>query len=216
MPDQRINIRKSTLTMAAFSSVIGGLLAMTLVGLVAWSAGKNQASNHVNSSFAAPAVHHLNLTIATGLGPKKDWPGYIPSSFTLPANSTIVVTITDLDNATAMPATYAKVTGTEGNTVSVSPIDPFAPNTIRSSRTVSSLNPQTAVGHTFTIPQLGINVPVAAQSVETFTIHTGAKSTCGSTGQCMWHCYNPCGSGASGWAGPMSAAGFMGGTITLV
>jgi heme/copper-type cytochrome/quinol oxidase subunit 2 len=66
------------------------------------------------------------------------------------------------------------------------------------------------VWHTFTIPALGINVPIAAHARVIFTIHTGAAGTF------TWRCFDPCGAGSNGWGTAMAAMrGFMEGTLTV-
>lgn len=165
------------------------------------------------ATAAAPATR-LDLTIVTGdmIG-KTEFPAYIPSDFTLPANSTVVVTITNFDDATPLPPAYlaySKVSGTVGNTMQVTPIDPKAPNaSAGTTQTLSGLDPKT-VSHTFTIAGLGINVPVAAHARTTFTIRTGAAGTF------SWRCNDPCGAGSSGWGTAMAAkSGYMEGTLTV-
>ena len=162
------------------------------------------------SSMVVP----LDLTIVTGgmIG-HTEYPAYVPSDFTLPANSTIVVTITNFDDATPLPKgseIYAKVTGTVGGTMTTAPIKAAYPNRASgASQTLAALDPA-AVAHTFTIAALGINVPIPAMSRTTFTIHTGAPGTY------SWRCMDPCGAGATGWGTAMSArAGFMEGTLTV-
>jgi hypothetical protein len=214
MDQPRISLAASTWKTVIALGSLAVLVVTFLVADIAWNAGVNRPTKAVAAAAVAPRVAHVNLTIVTGRGPKGDWPAFVPADFTMPANATVVFTIVDLDDATALPATYAKVSGTVGNTIQVAPIDPASPNSAGAAKTVSALDPTIEVGHTFTIPGLGINVPVAAHSVETFTIHTAATDPC-TGGACMWHCYDPCGSGPSGWTGPMAAAGFMGGTVTV-
>ncbi|MHB8399180.1 MAG: cupredoxin domain-containing protein [Candidatus Limnocylindrales bacterium] len=159
-------------------------------------------------------VTRLDLTIVTGdmIG-HTEYPAYVPSGFTLPANSTVIVTITNFDNATPLPkgsGIYAKVSGTVGGTMTTTPIKAAYPNRPGGAvQTLSALDPA-AVSHTFTIAALGINVPIPAMSRTTFTIHTGAPGTY------AWRCMDPCGAGATGWGTAMSArAGFMEGTLTV-
>lgn len=163
---------------------------------------------------AAHAPVTASLVIVTGemIG-KKDWPAYIPSQLTLPAYSTVVVTITNFDDATPLPKgseRYAQVSGTVDGTMVVTPIDPKDPNgSAGPTQRLTGLDP-TQVAHTFTVPALGINVPVAAHARVSFTIRTGAPGTY------LFRCFDPCGTGSSGWSGPMSAAaGYMEGTITV-
>ena len=121
--------------------------------------------------------------------------------------------MTNFDDATALTGgatVYAKAQGLVGGAFTVTPIDPKAPNGWAGpTRTLSSLDPA-AVSHTFTIPALGINVPIAAQSRVTFTIHTGAPGTY------AWRCMDPCGVGSAGWGTAMAAqAGYMEGSLTV-
>ncbi len=172
-----------------------------------------------NAALAASAVGsgivtRLDLTIVTGdmIG-HREYPAYVPSDFTLPANSTVVVTITNFDNATPLPKgaeNFATVSGTVGGTMTTAPIKAAYPNRpAGATRTLTGLDPA-AVSHTFTILALGINVPVPALSRTTFTIHTGAPGTY------AWRCFDPCGAGATGWGTAMAAKnGFMQGTLTV-
>ncbi len=169
------------------------------------------------SAPAAPAVGspvHVDLAIVTGdmIG-KTEYPAFIPSDIVLPANATVVVTITNFDDATPLPKgseAYARAQGIVGGTFTVTPIDPKNPNgSAGSTRTLASLDPND-VSHTLTVAGLGLNVPIAPHARVTFTVHTGAP------GRYTWHCYDPCGAGATGWGTAMSAMrGYMEGTFTV-
>jgi hypothetical protein len=166
----------------------------------------------VNSGGSVPT--RLDLTIVTGnmIG-KTEFPAFVPSDFTLPAYSTIIVTITNLDDATPLAKgtePYAKVSGTLDNLASVTPIKVTNPNSAGGATTSIGSLPPAAVSHTFTIAALGINVPIAAHARTTFTIHTGAPGTY------SWRCFDPCGAGAAGWGTAMAAMrGYMEGTLTV-
>ncbi len=190
-------------------------LAMAMPALVAGAA--TGAASSAGAS-AAPTVTgvtaRLDLTIVTGdmIG-HTEYPAYVPSDFTLPANSTVVVTITNFDDATPLPKgseVYAKVSGTVGGTATVTPFKAADPNSATGpAQTITSLDPNT-VSHTFTVPGLGINVPIAPHARETFTIHTGAP------GSFAWRCFDPCGASPMGWGTAMAAKrGFMEGTLTV-
>jgi len=73
------------------------------------------------------------------------------------------------------------------------------------------------IAHTFTIPQLHVNVPISGDPAGdanyvsvTFSFKTPARA-----GVYTFQCYVPCGTGDSGWNGPMATMGFMRGTITV-
>ena len=160
-------------------------------------------------------VTRLDLAVVTGgmIG-HKEFPAFVPSDVTLPANATVIVTVTNFDDATALPKgaeKYAKVRGTDGDTISVTPIKAAAPNdSAGTTRVLAALDPA-AVSHTFTVEALGINVPIPAHARVTFTIHTGAAGTF------AWRCYDPCGADPMGWGTAMAAkSGFMEGTLTVV
>ena len=148
------------------------------------------------SATSVDGTTRLDLTIVTGdmIG-HTEFPAYVPSDFTLPAFSTVVVTITNFDNATPLPANariYASATGIVGGTFTETPFKAAYPNRAAgATRTLTALNPAD-VSHTFTIPALGINVPLAAFARTTFTIHTGAP------GAFAWRCMDPCGTGPTG------------------
>jgi hypothetical protein len=168
----------------------------------------------VSQAGAASPTFVLNLTIVTGdmIG-RTEYPAYIPSDMVLPANSTVVVTVTNFDDATPLPKgseIYARAQGIVGGTFSVTPIDPKDPNGAAGpTRMLSSLDPA-EVSHTLTVPGLGLNVPIAPHARVTFTIHTGAPGTY------TWHCMDPCGAGTSGWGTAMAAQrGYMEGRFTV-
>jgi len=158
---------------------------------------------------------YLTLTILSDtMTGKVGWPVFLHSDFTLPANSTLIVTITNFDNATRLPKgseQLAAAAGIVGGTFIVTPIDSWDPNgSAGPTTTASALDPR-QVSHTFTVPQLGINVPIAPNARTTFTIHTGNPCNC------AWHCLVPCGTAPAGYGGPMAAtSGYMEGTLTVV
>lgn len=176
--------------------------------LMACMLGTVMVINAATASKATAAGHragHLNLTILATRPGTDVGPAYSITDFTLPAHAKVTVTIVDQDlGDTALPAgsPFSAVKGTVGNVAYVDGI-PYR-----------SLDPS-KVAHTFTVPQLGLNVPLpgdlpAGQKVSTvtFTFITGKAGTY------MWQCMDPCGSG-SGWEGPMATMGYMMGTMTI-
>lgn len=154
---------------------------------------------------AAPNVHYYyNMVVVTGgmLGTPGE-PKFMPADFKLPTNAEVTVTITSFDDGAApVPAVYAKVTGTLGGTEVVN------------GRKVKAIAAKD-VSHTFTVSGLKLNVPIPVAAskthpaVVTFTFHTPKG------GHYVWQCYAPCGSGASGWSGPMATNGYMRGVVTF-
>jgi hypothetical protein len=194
----------------AISIIFGGSLvgASALVAATAYhspvpsitaSAAANQAP------APKPPVHvTLNIDTPAMLGGGEN-PAFIPSAFSLPANSDVIITVVNFDDATALPKgaeKYAVPTGTLG-ALSVQPMDPSKPNDETPASQVTRMDPTTGVSHTFTIAKLGLNVPIAPKSRTTFTIHTGDAGTY------TWQCYVPCGDVA------MATDGYMQGKLTV-
>jgi hypothetical protein len=171
--------------------------------------------NTVLGRHAAPSAAHaatlkhvqVNLSIVINQpGMQKDWPGYTPSNLVVPANSIVTVTLRDYDlGDTPLPnnSPFTKVQGTLGGVA------------YADGNAYSSLAPE-KVAHTFTIPQLNINVPLPGDGAKgtsydtiTFTVRTGAS------GSYYFQCFDPCGTGANGWEGPMVTKGYMHGSFTV-
>ena len=203
--------------------VLAGLIVITLIAAAVLIIGYGtswggrlkiaQAATTIGSTTGTTNAT-LNLTIVTGemMGQGSQGPAYVPSNFTVPAYSTVTVTVTDFDTATPLTGAltkFAKVTGTVGDVAQVQSINAQSPNTtIGPLKTISRLNPA-LVAHTLTIPRLGINVPMAGQARTTFTIKTGKP------GKYLWQCMDPCGSGSNGFGAPMGENGFMAGFMTV-
>ncbi|HZT99129.1 MAG TPA: hypothetical protein VFA10_05685 [Ktedonobacteraceae bacterium] len=167
--------------------------------------GHHQASR---TAYAASVRHvQVNLNIVINQpGMQKDWPGYSPSNLVVPANSIVTITLRDYDlGDTPLPANspFTAVQGTIGGSATAD------------GKAYTSLAPE-KVAHTFTITQLHINVPLpgdgakgAAYDTVTFTFRTG------NAGTYIFRCYDPCGTGSSGWEGPMLTKGYMTGTLVV-
>lgn len=141
-------------------------------------------------------------------GPVEDWPAYMASTpLTVPANSLVTVTIRNFDlgdDALANDSPLLQVQGTTNNTA------------VADGKAYTSLD-ATHVSHTFTIAQLHLNVPIPGDPVGdanhvtvTFSFRTPAEA-----GTYTFQCYVPCGTGPSGFDGPMNIMGYMKGTLTV-
>jgi hypothetical protein len=138
----------------------------------------------------------------------------------LPAGSKIDMTILGYDGCTPLRnPVWGQVTGTTGNVAYVN------------GKPVTSINSWSGcnVAHTFSIPQLGLNVPLASPPL---TANLCGTSPCTSGphtvvrfsfmtprtgGTFFWQCRVPCGGGyLDGFGGPMQTLGFMTGSITVV
>jgi hypothetical protein len=165
-----------------------------------------RTSPRVASAAAATTTHvALDIMPAKPGGPAENWPAYIASSpLTVPANRVITVTIRNFDlgdAALANGSPLAKVQGTLGGAATFD------------GRPYTALD-STKVAHTFTIPQLGLNVPIPGDAPDhtgyltvTFSFRTGRAGTY------TFECFAPCGTG-SGFDGPMASMAYMKGTLT--
>lgn len=150
---------------------------------------------------------HVNLSIIINHpGYDEDWPAYAPSTVVVPTNSLVTVTIRNYDLGDAALPKGSPFSTVQGMVGGVAYADGHA---------YSSLTPD-KVAHTFTVPQIKLNVPVPGDTatgksyVEVhFTFRTGA------TGSYTFECLAPCGTGDTGWQGPMVTKGYMLGTLTV-
>ncbi|HEV2238539.1 MAG TPA: hypothetical protein VGR57_17910 [Ktedonobacterales bacterium] len=162
------------------------------------------------AAAASAATTHVTLDILPVKpgGPATSWPAYVPtSSMTVPANTVVTVTIRNFDvGDDSLPAS-SPLLNVQGTTTGTAVAD---------GKSFTSLDAQ-HIAHTFTIPQLKLNVPISGDPVGdanfvtvTFSFRTPAKA-----GVYTFQCYVPCGTGDSGFGGPMSARGFMRGQLTV-
>ena len=141
--------------------------------------------------------------------------GFLSSAnISLPAHRLIQLTIVSYDtptpNSTAQEAT---VTGTVGGTVylingtlasmsnATMAMAPWGGN-------VTSV-PVSSLAHTFTIQQLGNNIPVVGDSTVIAYLYFNQPGTY------TWICLTPCGLGKDGLSGAMDTPGWMTGTLTV-
>jgi len=162
---------------------------------------------------------------------KPDWVSYFIKSpttgqwvhttlFQVPAGATVDMTILGYDGCTPLRNPFwSKVTGTIGNVADVNGKPTKAINSW------SGCN----VGHTFSIPGIGLNVPMATPSV-TATLCSTSPCTSGphevmtfkfkvptTPGDYFWQCRVPCGGGfIDGFGGPMQTIGYMTGNMEVV
>jgi heme/copper-type cytochrome/quinol oxidase subunit 2 len=198
------------------SLVLYAGLPLSLVVWVAFTFGIYFAFHAaLGSQTTTPVAHaaartqhvQVNLNIIINQpGMQQDWPAYAPNKLVVPANSLVTVTIRDYDlGDTPLPhgSPFTTVLGTVNGMAMVDG-QPYA-----------SLAPE-KVAHTFTIPQLHINVPLpgdapkgARYDTVTFTFHTGKA------GSYTFQCLDPCGTGSNGFEGPMVTRGYMIGTLSV-
>lgn len=193
------------------SSRIVSVAALSLLLAGVFTACGKVPSNAPIAGAALPATKlptNISLTIVAQ-GPDKsiEGPAYGPmTNLTLPAHTLVTFTIVNNDpgdTPLTQGSPFNVVTGVTGGAAYV---DGVAYNRLAPDK----------IAHTFTVPSLGVSVPVpgdvpAGQKTitVTFSFMTGAAGTY------YWQCMDPCGSGASGWGGPMTTSGYMKGVLTV-
>ena len=191
----------------------------------------------VAASITAPGEANLRIQTvgAIGSGDHPTWVSYLVQDshgswvhstiWQLPAHSLIHVTVEQYDTAGPLRnELWGEVTGTPSGTIAVNS-KPLA---------LSDANGQdstTAPAHTFTVSELGLNVPLVGTASDVknacsdpapcdpskahvtiaFDFRTGVP------GKFRWQCFVPCGlSYLDGNGGPMQQLGYMGGFLNVV
>ncbi|MEM0271703.1 MAG: hypothetical protein QW514_04060 [Thermoprotei archaeon] len=219
--------RKANMGEVDLAILMVALIAIAISGYVLYTSIQPQNGVATTQSTASsPTKSTANYTLTLVITTNNLWNGTTPqprywvltpsglesaANIELPAHTLIVLTIIDYDSASPLPAQFAQVTGTVGNVVYLinnTNAGSGNPN-LSAAVAVTNFNPNTDVAHTFTIPQLGVNIPSAPGSVEV------AEFYINQTGTFTWHCMDPCGTGPTGWEGAMSTPGWMEGNITV-
>jgi hypothetical protein len=222
----------------AFLAVVGGVIFIVLKFLL-FSPPVVQFGAGVTPDQGRAVNVTLQEDPQNSVSTHPDWVSYFIKSpttgtwvhttlFKVPAGSMIHVTIYGFDGCTPLRNPFwGKVTGTVGD---VEYVD---------GKPVSVLNSwgQCSVAHTFSIPGIGLNVPVASPPTynensnlcgtspckpvfsktnpfETVTFTFKSPTT---LGDYFWQCRIPCGGGyLTGFGGPMQTIGFMTGEMEVV
>jgi hypothetical protein len=235
--------RVTTLVIAFLAVVAGGIfVALHFIG--------SQPPVEDYTSYASGGQVNVTMMTAaqTTVSNKPDWVTYFiqdpktgqfvhTTYFAVPANTKVNMTILGYDGCTPLRnPTWGQVTGTEGNAENVSFFDgkSYSP-----SQPISTLDSwgSCAVQHTFAIPGLGLNVPIASVTTlnennnlcgtspctgdpsDTKAPHTVVKfsfMTPKAGGIFRWQCFVPCGLGyVDGNGGPMATLGYMMGQMEV-
>ena len=195
-------------------AVLAGL-AIGTGGFVLAACGSSSATASATTATTAapaPTVIHEYMTILTGGMIKSPGnPIYSPGNLTVPKNSIVDLTITSYDDGTAPLATgytqYANAQGLVGGTETIG-------------GTPAASVPNANIAHTFTIPQLGVNMPIPAATADVTgqpknTVVVEAQFKVTKAGTYVWHCFAPCGSGSDGMSGVMATSGQMMGNLVV-
>jgi hypothetical protein len=212
------------------ATLVATALACVLIGLYIGLYLTAQPGTAVASTGASGTQLYLATVPAAALNdPHPTWVSYYvvnskdqnwqhDTTWTVPANSLIHVTLYQYDSPTGLRNPFlSQATGTVGGTFELN------------GKTTRWVNPNLA-SHLFAIPALGVSVPLPgvsptaknpcanapctlSQDHETisFTFRTGAK------GLYRWQCFVPCAAGfIQGLGGPMQTVGYMDGFLKVV
>jgi hypothetical protein len=222
-------VRVGTL-LVAFLAVVGGAIFVVihyfLVGLPVISAtptpgSANQVSIVLQEDPQNNSANHPDWVSYYIQDPQsKQW--VHTTYFKVPAGATVHVTVLGYDGCTPLRNPFwGKVTGTIGNSET---IDGQTVRALDSWRTCS-------VGHTFSIPGIGLNVPMGSPPTYAEESKLCGVSPCTSgphstmkfsfvapatPGSYFWQCRVPCGGGfVTGFGGPMQTFGYMTGQMEV-
>jgi len=217
-------------------AVVLALLVLAL-GMSVFTSMAFLRSNPPTVDFTSghKAGEPVNMTVQTvgsiGFGPHPTWVSYLTMTpggkwvhttlWQLPAHTRVNVTILQYDTGSPLRNQFiGHVTGTIGGTMTVN------------GRTTSLINSYGAngVGHTFTVPSLGIDVPPLGNLASAKNFCGAAPCTTSSAhnvvkfsfmtpgpGEYPWQCFVPCGLGyLYGNGGPMQTIGYMDGFLDVV
>ena len=193
-------------------------LGATMVGLGVVYTGSifgNKASATSNSTpYQITLVETMNVWNQTApaqpsfyvLGPN----GLTSAaSITLPLRRTIQLTIVSYDTPTPGSSDQnGTVTGTVGGNVMLMNGTIATMGTMEWRQNVTSV-PGSVLAHTFTLPQLNINIPVVGGSTIIANLYFDKPGTY------VWVCLTPCGFGTNGDQGAMSTGGWMTGQVIV-
>lgn len=213
-----------------FAVAVGLVVFVSMAFLRTEPATIDFASGH---TAGQPVDLTLQTVGAVGYGAHPTWVSYMTRApngkwvhttlWDLPADTRVNVTIYEYDSGSPLRnPEIGQVYGTAGNAESIN------------GKQVSLVDSTkgNGVAHTFSVPTLGINVPL-------YGVDGSAKTFCNqaapcplsaehnviqfsfvtpkSTGQYAWQCFVPCGLGfLYGNGGPMQTIGYMGGFLKVV
>lgn len=213
-----------TVTLVLFLAVVGGVVFSVL----------NLTSQPTTIVYTASAGRPVDVTLQTvgayGHGIHATWVSYMTLSpqgtwehttiFQVPAHTRVNVTIYQYDSGS--PLRNQQLGMVEGTIGGVATLNGKAFSVINS-------NAGNGVGHTFSMPSLGISVPLygnnsnanlcAAAPCSTSSPHNIIRFSFMSPGpgNYPWQCFVPCGLGyLYGNAGPMQTVGYMDGFMKVV
>lgn len=210
--------------------VVGAAIVCVLLGLYVGLYLSSQPG--AASAAQTPAGTHLYLgtvPASKGTDPHPSWVSYYAvdassrnwrhdTTFVLPANTTVQVTVYNYDGQSGLRNPFiSQSEGTVGGSFTLD------------GKPTKNIGPD-AASHIFSIPQLGVFVPIegvtddaknqcanAPCGLSTAHTTTTFKFKTGNPGLYRWQCFVPCAAGFyQGWGGPMQTVGYMDGFVKVV
>ena len=206
------------------AGVVAGLMALTpaFMGSI-----QGFSALTINLNLAWPAIQTVG---SIGFGAHPTWVSYLVKNqsgewvhttiWKVPAHTRVNLTIEQFDSGSPLRnQIWGQVAGVAGGAelLNGKPISVYDSNSTTA-----------GVGHTFSIPTLGINLPLVALP-STATLCSAAPCSLNAShniikasfvtpgpGEYPWQCFVPCGLGwLFGNGGPMSTVGYMGGFLDV-
>ena len=235
--------RVATLVIAFLAVVAGGIfVALHFIG------AQPPVENYTPYASGGQVNVTLMTAAQTSITNKPDWVTYFIQNpqtkqfvhttyFEVPADTKVNVTILGYDGCTPLRnPLWGRVTGTDGNVENVSF---FNGKTYSAPQNISTFDSwaNCSVQHTFAIPGLGLNVPIASVTTLNENNNLCGTSPCTAANQDQnaphtvvkfsfttpklggvfrWQCFVPCGLGyVDGNGGPMGTPGYMMGQMEV-
>ena len=213
--------RAATVTRAAHRTVPAALAATAALGLAACSASAQLSGATIGSG--APGAAHAKTEAVQLIGKidadmgamgtftgKAGWPAVAPADIHVRAGATVVITIREYDDMVTPLADNSPFLQVMGGT-----------ETVNGKRVTSVSNQQ--IAHTFTVPSLGINVPLPIAGMDGGMGSMAAGPTTiqftfrapSAAGTYQWLCVTPCGGDPDGVGGAMHTNGWMRGHLVV-
>jgi hypothetical protein len=216
--------RAATVMRVVLRTVPAALIATAALTLAACSSSARLSDVAAGSGGALGPAHGKTDAVrligkidadmgAMGTFTGKDgWPAVAPANIHVRAGATVVLTIREYDDMVTPLADNSPFLQVMGGT-----------ETVNGKRVTSVSNQQ--IAHTFTVPSLGINVPLPiagmggsmgsmtggdGPTTVRFTFHAPATP-----GTYLWLCATPCGTGPYGISGAMRLSGWMRGHLIV-
>jgi hypothetical protein len=191
---------------------LAAAFALAVVALTACGGPPRTGAAGTSASLAArnsatQSIHLIGKIDADSGAPgtftgKDGWPAVAPADIHMRAGATVVITISEYDDMVTPLADRSPFLQVMGGT-----------ETVNGKRVTSVSNSE--IAHSFTVPALGINVPLPKASEDGATTVRFTFRAPDTPGTYLWLCVTPCGDGPYGIGGAMHLNGWMRGHLIV-